>query len=231
MRPILLLTVLLAFMHIANAQVKTNFNNAELITARGKFMKGFRSKSPFVIPARDIKALLEKEKLEDKTGGGKPFRIAEAVAVDIDVVKEAVWVEEGGYAYGKFTMVAAGAKSISANFDQFLLPEGTELYVYSENGEMITGPVTASENNENNFWGSWVYKGGMLTVDLKTPIINKVALKLHISSLAYGYKDLYVSNFGESAGCNINVLCPAGSGWENERNSVALILNGSSTAI
>ncbi len=108
MRPILLLTVLLAFMHIANAQVKTNFNNAELITARGKFMKGFRSKSPFVIPARDIKALLEKEKLEDKTGGGKPFRIAEAVAVDIDVVKEAVWVEEGTFWFDAVN--AAGEK-------------------------------------------------------------------------------------------------------------------------
>lgn len=96
---------------------------------------------------------------------------------------------------------------------------------------MITGPVTENENNENNFWESWVYKGGSLTVDFKTPVESKTALKLHISSIAYGYKDVYVSNFGESATCNVNVLCPAGNGWENERNSVALILDANSIAL
>jgi lysyl endopeptidase len=36
--------------------------------------------------------------------------------------------------------------------------------------------------------------------------------------------------FLNSEACNINVLCPIGNGWENERNSVALILNSSSSA-
>jgi lysyl endopeptidase len=57
-------------------------------------------------------------------------------------------------------------------------------------------------------------------------------LRLHISSIAYGYKDLYVANFGESSACNVNVICaPQGTGWENERNSVALILDGNSEAL
>ena len=234
MRPILLLALFLAFLNTAKGQVKTNFNNPESITTRGKFMKDFRAKNPYVIPARDIRALLEKEALENASGEAKPFRIAEAVYVDIDVVKEAVWVEDSNFAYGKFSIVAAGAKSISANFDQFKLPNGTELYVYSENGEMITGPVTESENNADNFWGSWVYKGGKLTVDFKTPIETKSLLKLHISNVAYGYKEIYkdeVANFGASSSCNVNVLCPLGSGWENERNSVALILKGDGSAI
>ncbi len=126
-------------------------------------------------------------------------------------------------------------KSISANFDQFDLPVGTELYVYSENGEMITGPITEAENNANSFWGTWVYKGGKLTVEVKVPVKNKSSLRLHISSIGYGFKDIYkteVGSFGESAVCNINVLCaPIGTGWENERNSVALILDANSEAL
>lgn len=231
MRPILLLTLFLASLNFAKAQVKTNFNNAEVITAKGKFDKNYLTKSPHTIPAKDIKALLERESLENKSGEPKPFKIAEAVKVDIDVVKEAAWVEEVGFAHGKYTIVASGAKSISANFDRFKLPRGSELYVYSANGEMITGPVTENENNENNFWGTWVYKGEALTVDFKTPIESKSEIKLHISSIAYGYKELYVNNFGESAACNINVLCIQGNGWENERNSVALILDANSIAL
>ncbi len=231
MRTMLLLTFFIALVFTIDAQVKTDFNNHELITERGKFSKNFQGKSPYVIPAQDIKALLENETIERTDGKARPFKIAKAINVDIDVVKEAEWTEDGGVAYGKFSIEADGAKSISANFDRFYLPEGTELYVYSENGEMITGPVTEAENNENNFWGTWVYKGGRLTVDLKTPVESKSSLRLHISSIAYGYKDLYVANFGESSACNVNVLCAEGNGWENERNSVALILNGNSTKV
>ncbi len=93
MRAILLVTMLLAFLNLAKAQVKTNFNNPETITTRGKLGKDFRAKSLYVIPARDIKALLEKEMLENKSGEAKPFRIAEAIKVDIDVIKEAVWLK------------------------------------------------------------------------------------------------------------------------------------------
>ncbi|WKZ61248.1 MAG: serine protease [Cyclobacteriaceae bacterium] len=231
MRSVLLSALLLVFFNVANAQVRTNFNNPKRVTDKGKFVKNFRGKSPYLIPARDIKALLEKEALENAGGEARPFKIAEAVNVDIDVVKEAEWTEEEGFSYGKFSIEATGAKTISANFDRFYLPEGTELYVYSENGEMITGPVTEAENNENNFWGSWVYKGGKLTVDFKTPTESKSLLRLHISSVAYGYKSLYVGNFGESSECNVNVLCAEGNGWENERNSVALILDASSTRL
>ena len=56
MKPILLLTALLAlFSHLANGQVKTNFNNVEIMTSKGKFGKNFQAKSPRTIPAKDIK--------------------------------------------------------------------------------------------------------------------------------------------------------------------------------
>lgn len=231
MRLFLLFILLFVFASLANAQVKTNFNNSDVITEQGKFSKNYRGKKPFTIPAQDIQALLDKDELENLSEEPKPFKIAEAIKVDIDVLKEADWIEADGFAFGKFTVVATDAKSVSANFDQFYLPKGAELYVYSENGEMITGPITEAENNENNFWGTWVYKGERLTVDLKTPVESKTSLKLRISSIAYGYKELYVSDFGSSANCNINVLCPEGNGWENERNSVALILDANSTSL
>jgi lysyl endopeptidase len=234
MKTTLLVTITLLCLNLGNAQVRTNFNNPDQIGSRGKYSKNFQDKSPFLIAARDTRVLLEREARDQASGVTRPFRIAEPISVDIDVVQEAEWLEENGVAFGKFTILASGAKSISANFDQFYVPVGTELYVYSENGEMITGPITELENNPNNFWGTWVYKGQRLTIDFKVPIEAKSSIKLHISSIAYGYKDIYkteVGNFGESAGCNVNVLCPLGNSWENERNSVALILDASSSAL
>lgn len=232
-KPVLVILLALAG-QFAAAQVTTNFNNQRNpIDARGKFSKTFTVKAPFEIPAKDIPGLLEKDKRENTSDEAKPFTFAEAVAVDIDIKKDASWVEDGAYAFGKYSIRAKGANSISVNFDQFTLPVGSELYVYSANGEMITGPITEKENNDNKEWGSWVYKGELLTIDFKVPAKAKGDLILHASSVGYGYKKIYkteVGDFGDSESCNINVLCATGTGWENERNSVAIVLNGSSTS-
>jgi len=92
---------------------------------------------------------------------------------------------------------------------------------------MITGPITEKENNQNNVWGSWVYQGEYLNIEIKTPRPTYKELILHSNNIAYGYKHVYqteTAGFGTSEPCNINVICPLGTGWEAERNSVALVL-------
>ncbi|HEX5170405.1 MAG TPA: hypothetical protein VFW11_14610 [Cyclobacteriaceae bacterium] len=217
-----------------NAQVKTDFNNTERITLSGKFNKRYQQLKSSIIPARDIQSLLRRDSLDDLTPEPKPYRIAEPISADIDVVKNAAWIQDESYAYGKYTIYAQGAKSISVNFDQFKLPKGTELYIYNKEGEMISGPVSELETNEENTWGTWVYKGDELTLDFRVPLQATDSLSLHIDNVAYGYKDIYrteVGGFGDSSPCNVNVLCPLGNGWGEETNSVALILNSNGSAM
>ena len=236
MKNFILVIVLLAFIQVSKAQVKTNFGSRERISEQGKFLKNFPVKIHRTLPAKDINVLLKKEESEKVAGEAKPFRIAEAVPVDIDVAREADWLDDQGFSYCKFALVASGAKSISVNFDKFYLPKGSELWTYSDKGEMITGPITETENNENKIWGTWVYKGEKMNIDLKLPSNEKNNLVLHISNIAHGYKEIYnkaqVNDFNNSdQNCEVNVLCPLGNGWENERNSVALILNGNGSAL
>lgn len=213
----------------ANAQVRTNLNNVEKISTKGKFNKTTKTEVDLNIPKKDIKELLEKEKKEyTSTNEDKPFRLATAIPVDIDIAKQANWTFEKEFAYGNFSIRLNGALSASINFDKFYLPPNSEMYIYNENGNMITGPITEKENNPNNVWGSWVYKGEYLTIEIKTPITSFKELAIHSNNIAYGYKHVYQSEtagFGNSEPCNINVICPLGTGWEAERNSVALVLN------
>ena len=159
--------------------------------------------------------------------------MATPVTVDLDIAKRTNWTYDKEFAYGKFTIKLTGALSSSISFDKFYLPKNTELFVYNENGNMITGPVTEKENNPNKIWGSWVYRGEFITIETKTPIATMNELILHSDNIAYGYKEIYksikVGGFGQSGPCNINVICPLGNGWEAERNSVSTILsaNGS----
>ncbi len=213
----------------ARAQVTTNFNNDKVIDERGRFVKPFKAQVDFEIPAKNIDALLEKErKAAAATNEGKPFQFAEPVTVDLPIARSMQWNMDGEYAYGKYAIKAKGAFSTSINFDRFVLPKNTEMYVYNANGNMITGPVTEKENNDNKFWGSWAYKGEDLFIEIKTPAATIDELQLHANNIAYGYKEVYKSkviSFGASGACEINVICPLGTGWEAERNAVGLVLN------
>jgi lysyl endopeptidase len=213
------------------AQVTTKFHNTDSITENGAFRKNYGRKVDFEIAAKDIKALIEKEKRKDaETPGIKPYQIAEPVRIDLDIAAGMTWQEVDGFLYGRFDIRVHKALSTSVNFDEFFLPRSTEMYIYNEKGEMITGPVTEAENNEKGIWGSWVYSGERLTVEIKTPAATRNLLVLHSNNIAYGYKRLnrmeeQINDFDASDGqCEINVICPLGTGWENERNSVALIL-------
>lgn len=74
------------------AQVTTNFNNKELISNQGRFKKAYKEQINFETPVKDINKLIEKEKKENvQSKGEKPFRIAESVAVDLDIAKLINW--------------------------------------------------------------------------------------------------------------------------------------------
>lgn len=157
--------------YYAQAQVKTNFNNEKVITSKGQFTKDYKTQIDFELPAKNIKELLDIETKEQlQSNNVKPFKLAVPLSVNLDIAKLADWTYDNEYVYGKFTIKLNGALSASINFDQFYLPKGTEMYVYNENGNIITGPITENENNPNKIWGSWVYRGQFLTIEIKTPV-------------------------------------------------------------
>ena len=215
-----------------NAQVKTNFNNPEKIDTKGKFKINY-SAAIFELAAPDLTNALAREIAEVK-GGSKLFYIAEPVPVKIDVSQLASWVNVGKNSHGKFTLKSKGAKTLSINFSNFTLPKGTEMYIYNKDAEMITGVITDAENNETKVWGSSIYKGDEINIEVKLPVEEKEKLNLQITNVAYGYKNIFiekVAGFGLSGACNINVLCPEGNNWVAERNSVVYIARSNGSAL
>jgi lysyl endopeptidase len=206
------------------AQVKTNYNNTEKIDAAGRFKAAYADAFYDINPP-DLKNALARDRAEE-AAGSKLLYIAEPIATNINFQKQASWASDGKMDYGRFTLRARGAQTLSINFSDFELPEGTEMYIYSKGGEMITGPITTAENNELKTWGSAIYKGDEVTVEVKLPAAVRDALSFRITNLAYGYKQLFAektAGFGLAGNCHTNVLCPAGNNWTEERNAVAFI--------
>ncbi len=124
---------------------------------------------------------------------------------------------------------AEKAINISLQFSKFFLPTNSILKIYNQ--FELTDSITSKENNEHNIWATRVYQGNKLTIEMVIEGESAEAPSLVIDKVNFGYKKFGTEFFGQpgaSAPCNINIVCPEGAGWENERNSVALIVaNGS----
>ena len=179
------------------------------------------------VPTRErIDQVLREDSLDM---GSKTYRFAIAMGIDIDFFHSANWVTRGSMAYGRLLIVATGAKSLSLNFNSFVIPNLGELVMYNSRGT-IAGPITSNENNDGQTWASPFFNDDSIWIEARIPVKQKVELKLKMSNLAYGYRVLDIAKsggFGASGGClvNNNVVC-FGNGWEFERNAVCLLLDG-----
>lgn len=209
-----------------NAQVKTKI-----------FSEGV---PPNLIPANTIQpnekivtAPIEFEKLknQEKNSAGISTdyknRFAFPVRVDIDVLATAKVTEQKDFTIFTLSIKAQNALNISVQFVEFYLSPNALLSIYTKHE--LTDSITAKENNVNKIWATRVYQGNTLNIVLKVPINERATSVFKINQINFGYKKFgndYFGNPGASAPCNINVVCPEGNGWENERNAVALIISG-----
>lgn len=159
-----------------NAQVTTNYSSTKLIGDSGYFKHQFK-KVYTHLPAPDTALIIAQEQADSASGFVKPFRFAKAIKTDINVAKSGDWEYDAEYAYCKLGINVDKAKSLSLHFDKFHLPDNAEMYIYNSNGVMITGPITNKENNPNDKWGSSIYKGDTVIVEVKLPKANMDSLR------------------------------------------------------
>lgn len=225
-----LLPILFFLVSYSYSQVLTVHNSDIVVSEKGKFNKGYK-RTVYQITPPDSNVIISNDSKYKQSQFVKPLRFAEPIKLNLNVVTLAQWQQEGEVDYGIFTFQVKKAKSLSFNFNNFYLPSNTELYIYNEKGKTITGAVTGKENNKENIWGSTVYKGDVLSIEIKVPRQLKDSLKLIMSNVAYGYKEIFCKDCsaGGSGNCHTDVICPAGNSWTSERRAVAKILseNGS----
>lgn len=226
---ITLLLLILSLSQQISAQVPTVTYPERKVSQNGIFQ--IAQINTFRITPPDVGELL-KQDLQQSSNMEKPFRFAESIPITINPLNYGNWTTSGDWAYWTLKIVADSATSLSIVFSRFKLTEGAVMYISNGNGTMLTGPITASENNNNSTWGSDVYSGDAILIEIKIPVSEKESLLLEIGSVAYGYKNIFSekSGFGQSGSCNINVLCTQGTPWANERKAVCKILNASGTS-
>jgi lysyl endopeptidase len=202
----------------------------------GGFPKGFKlSLSAKNVDTRffnqpDIDALRAEDALVDGTGTA-PWRFGYNHNVNLNLDNSGNWFTlPNGDMVWALRLFCDKAQTINLTFENTRIPEGNELFVYSENRNFVLGKFTNKHLYKGEL-GTELVPGQATIVEYYIPKANLTQHKgfVQIGVVTHGYRsaaEYATKAFGSSGNCNMNVNCPDGTEWMAQRNSAVMLVSG-----
>lgn len=168
-----------------------------------------------------------------------PWRFGKNFDVNFNLQNSGVWHNlPNGDRIWRIRLASPDALTMNVIFDEYVMPQGAYIYMYNIDTSHIVGAYTALLNNPAKIIGSEVVEGNDIIIEYYEPAYTTGQGNLKIGTITHGYRSLSIRAEGllkalnDSWACNVDVLCPLGIGWEQQIQSVAMIVvngNGSCT--
>lgn len=208
----------------------------------------------------DVPILFDKSELllEDIKNGSlsTPLRVGVIIPIELSMDNSGEWFDlPNGQRIWQLEINAPGALAISLLYDQFIIPEGDKLFIYSKDRRHIIGAFTNKANRLKKEFATEFVAGDQIILEyvidhLKSnsdgnvvkeglPSENKDKIdsaerSIVISGVQYGYNYIevqYNSELGRSGYCQVDINCSEGAAWQDQKKGVYKTLtpiNGSS---
>ncbi len=173
-------------------------------------------------------------KAEDEINDAKPdtpWRFGYTHSVDFGL-EDGTWTNlENGDRIWRLLVSSPGALSLNFIFDDFYIPQGGKLYLYSDDKQDLLGAYTSVQNQDSGILGTWLVSGDKVWLEYYEPsnVLNQG--RLHVAKATHGYRNASTNvskSLNDSGDCNLDVNCSIGDDWEDLKNhnkkSVALII-------
>ncbi|SMD45860.1 Por secretion system C-terminal sorting domain-containing protein [Aquiflexum balticum DSM 16537] len=178
--------------------------------------------------------LIAKEDREDQEKGLPP-RFGYPIDAGLNLSNSGKWAElPNGDKVWILKIISPGAHSINLLYDKFWIPEGSKFFVYSEDKRQVHGAFTSKNNkgtkNDPVGFATTLVFGENTILEYYLPKGVEDNPVISIEKIVHGYRDIgafksqNTTNFGGAGNCQVNVNCPEGTDWQEEKNAVALIL-------
>lgn len=178
-------------------------------------------------PAIDRMKEIQKDALDTFS---RVYRFGVEQLVSIDVLNQAEQkILPNGDVLYQLGIICPNAVSINLIFDDFELRTGAKMHVVSCNKNEYIGAYTSLNNNEAKQLGTDLIYDNKVIIEVVVPKNTVKGSTLHLSMVVSGYRDLEQligKALGHAGSCNVDVNCPIGIGWENQRNAVACVVSG-----
>ena len=181
------------------------------------------------MPAFDLEALRAQDAINDQSKG--PFRFGFNHYVNLNLANSGTWSTlSNGDRLWQLGIKCSNAQSINLAFDDFFMPQGADLFIYNSSKDFVIGAFTSVNNQDDKAFATDLVPGEELILEYREPaaVINQG--KINIFRVTHGYRGIteYLKSFGNSGACQVNVNCPTGVAWQNEKHSVVCLVSGGS---
>jgi len=197
-----------------------------------KFGPDLRDVDTYTYPSPDVDALRAEDELTDKTGTSF-WRFGYHHQTNFTLENSGTWTNlPNGDRIWQIMLKSEGALTINLIFDNLVIPEGNELYVYNPAKTFVLGKFVDNHVVEKQL-GTELVPGNTAIVEYYVPKANLGNKgSLNIKYLSHGYRtaeEYEEKAFGGSGNCNMNVNCPDGAPWALQKRG-AIMLASSSAA-
>lgn len=211
----------------AGAQAQLSFGGHPIGIERSQELP---SAPTVVMPEVDAEALKAEDADRAAQGIKGPWRFGFNHATDLSLENSGVWhTLPNGDRVWRLSIQCPGAYSINFEFHDYVVPEGAQVFVYNDAGDVI-GAFEEGSNPGQTILGVTQLAGDRITIEYDEPLEVRGLGRLLVGQVTHAYRDIMgvTKGLGDSGSCNNNVICSVGDPWRDQIRSVAMITVGGS---
>jgi hypothetical protein len=183
------------------------------------------------VPALDRIRIAAEDAISDATGTPPRFAIAFPVSLSPDTA--GTWDRiDAVTSRWRLRVRAPGASHVNLGFGEFHLPARASLSITSTDGSHRIRDFTDADHSPARELWTPVVAGDDLTIELRIDDASRGRLALRLTQVSSGYRffgagpSALAHQTTGSGACNVDVVCPAASGWQGEIDGVAAYSTG-----
>ncbi len=211
--------LLLSFIWLITISLKAQINYGGTPLSFEQTM--LKSTPVYNTPYFDYNQLLREDELNK--GGAKPYRLGKNHLVAINPENSGAWTTlSTGEKIWRLQIHSDKAYSIGLFFKEFKLNKGVRFFVYSPNKSIVKGAFTYQNNKSTKVFSVLPIAGEDIILELNVPENTDYGI-FELSGIIHDYKNAFgnkLKSAKSSGACNVNVNCPEGTDWQNEKRSV-----------
>ena len=173
----------------------------------------------------DLEAILSEDANRQP---GTPERYAYSFNTNIDFFENATteFLDNGDIIW-RLRLQSDDAVGMKVYFNDFYVPEASNLLIYSDQYDMVMGPFTSDNNHQDREFSHALIKGDVIVLEYFQSASSTESPVLNISNVYHAYKDIL--GFYESSSernCGSNVACDDGQFSDQINSVIFLDMNG-----
>lgn len=197
--------------------------------------EGLKSNIDFkIMPEIDLEKLHSEDAMEDNDPD-IPWRFGKDIVVDFNLNNSGTWEKlPNGDRIWRLEIISYDAYSLNLIYNKFHLPEGARLFLYNSQKTQTIGSFTNENHKSDGGFATIPVNGESCILEYYEPAAFFGEGEIGISYVIHAYKDFYAAfnkGFGGSGSCNVNVNCPEGDDWQEQKRGVAMVLNHNNSRI